>query len=258
MSGGSNVFEIGWHEVLILLGAAIGGFVTGLTGFGTGLAAMPIWLQTASPPVAAALVIICSVTGQLTTLKAILHAIKWRQVGPYIAGGLAGVPLGAWLLAQISPNAFKLIIGSLLVGYSLIRLVRGQRNAGEPPLIAGNRIADGLVGLGGGIFGGFAGLSGVLPIVWANLKGMGKDERRAMFQSFNLSILLCAGIAQVSAGLWSLEILRLAVIALPGTIIAARLGRKVYDRMGLQLFDRLVLFLLLASGVSVILGAVFA
>ena len=51
--------------VIPALGALCGGFVTGLVGFGTGLTALGVWLHAVSPTVAAALVVVCSVAGQI-------------------------------------------------------------------------------------------------------------------------------------------------------------------------------------------------
>src|ERR1039458_5652725 len=79
--------------IIILLSALAGGFVNGLTGFGTGITAMGLWLYTISPPVAASLVIICSVVSQLQT-------IEWRRLLPFVVPGPIGVPMGTTLLSQ--------------------------------------------------------------------------------------------------------------------------------------------------------------
>ncbi len=47
----------------ILAGALAGGFVNGLTGFGTALTGLPLWLQAVEPPLAAQLASACSVLG---------------------------------------------------------------------------------------------------------------------------------------------------------------------------------------------------
>ena len=43
--------------VIILIGAVAGGLVNGLTGFGTALTAIGLWLSVLAPPVAATLAI---------------------------------------------------------------------------------------------------------------------------------------------------------------------------------------------------------
>jgi hypothetical protein len=73
---------MGVTEILILVGGFAGGYVSGLTGFGTGLTALPFWLYAVHPVVAAPLVVICSIVAQIQTLPSIWHAINWRQPGP--------------------------------------------------------------------------------------------------------------------------------------------------------------------------------
>ena len=58
-----------------------------------------------------------------------------------------------------------------------------------------------MVGFAGGILGGLAGLSGPPPILWANLRGWGKDERRGIFQTFNWTILTASLCLQAGTGL---------------------------------------------------------
>ena len=234
--------------VMVLAGALVGGFVSGLSGFGTGLAALPLWLVVLPPVLAAPLVVVCSVVAQCLTLRAIRHALDWRRVLPFVAGGLAGVPAGAALLALLPPILFKLVIGVFLVAFSGAMLARRAM----PVIGIGGRLADAAVGLGGGLLGGLAGLSGPLPIVWASLRGWGKDARRAVFQAFNLSILLFALAVQAWVGLVTLELGRLVLIALPGTLLGAWLGRRVYARLDDDRFGRVVLWLLLISGISIV------
>lgn len=237
--------------VMVLAGALVGGFVSGLSGFGTGLAALPLWLAVLPPVLAAPLVVACSVVAQFVTLRAIWHALDWRRVLPFVAGGLAGVPVGATLLSLLSATLFKLLIGIFLIAFSAAMLAR----CALPVLTIGGRIADAAVGLGGGLLGGLAGLSGPLPIVWASLRGWSKDARRAVFQAFNLSILLFAFAAQAWAGFVTLELGRLVLIALPGTLLGAWLGRRVYARLDDDRFGRVVLWLLLVSGISIVATA---
>ncbi len=235
-------------EALILAGALAGGYVTGLTGFGTGLTALAFWLHAVQPTVAAPLVVICSIIGQVQTLPAIWHAIVWRRVLPFILGGLVGVPLGTVLLALISLEEFKLCVGGLLVVYCGFMLLKKKPHA----VTWGGGLADGVIGFGGGILGGLAGLSGPLPTIWATLRGWGKDEKRGVFQIFNLSILLFAAASQAFSGYLTSEVGRFTLVALPGTLLGAWLGRKTYNRLGDGRFNQVVLTLLMFSGVSII------
>src|SRR6266478_3253134 len=167
--------------VLLFFGALAGGFVSGLAGFGTALIALGIWLYVLPPTVAVPLVLISSIAAQTSTLPSFWRSIDYRLVWPFLIGGLAGVPLGTVLIAHADPRVFKLSIGVLLLIFP-VALYFDRR-----PLAVrfGGRVADAAIGFSGGILGGLAGLSGPLPILWATVRGWGKDERRGIFQTFN-------------------------------------------------------------------------
>ena len=80
-------------------------------------------------------------------------AFDRRRAGPYLLGGIAGVPLGVAALAVASPDLLRLAVGLLLVGYTAITLAAAARAAALARGRCRNR-------LGGGALGGFAGLRG--------------------------------------------------------------------------------------------------
>ena len=139
--------------VLIVIGALAGGIVNGLTGFGTALTALGIWLFALPPTVAATLVILSSVVSQLQTLPMIWRTILWKRVVAFVAPGVLGVPIGTFLLPHIDPRLFKIGVGVFLVLYSAHVLARRF----EVKTAWGGTIADGVIGFFGGICGGLAG-----------------------------------------------------------------------------------------------------
>ena len=234
--------------LVVIAGAFAGGFASGLTGFGLGLVSLGIWLHAIGPIEAAALVAICSIFCQLQTIPQIWHAIDWRRVGPMIGMGLLGVPLGIWLLPRIDPDRLRLGAGILLVAFSGLLLVMPSR----PLVTAGGRGAEGAVGFLGGVLGGLGGLSGPPPILWAALRGWSKEERRSVFQAFNLSILAVSALGHVVAGTANASIGRHLLAALPAAALGAWLGFRAYLRLSDRSFHRIVLVLLFVSGLSLI------
>lgn len=230
--------------LIVLVGALAAGFVNGLTGFGTGITAMGLWLYAVPPPVAASLVIICSLVAQLQNAALVWRFIAWRRVLPFILPGLAGVPIGAALLSRVDAATFKLGVGLFLVAYATYALLRRR------PLCSawGGRLADVAVGLGGGLLGGLAGFSGVLAVVWSDVRGYTREQGRSLVQSFNVSILLLAVAWHAGSGLLTREVGEASLAALPGTIIGAWLGAKAYRRAGDRGFRQAVLLLLLVCG----------
>lgn len=230
--------------ILILLGAVTGGLVNGLTGFGTALTALGIWLFVLPPTVASTLVIICSVASQLQTLPMIWRTILWKRVLIFVAPGLLGVPIGTLLLPHIDPRIFKIVVGLLLVGYSGYALLRRA----EFKTAWGGHIADGVVGFCGGVLGGLAGVSGAPAVIWTDLRGWSKAERRGVMQMFNTAILMLALMSHAASGLVTREVIVAAIVALPGTIVAAHAGAFIYRRLADHSYQRVILGLLLVSG----------
>ena len=76
---------------ILLAGALAGGFVSGLAGFGTALMALGIWLYILPPAIAVPLVLICSVSSQISTLPSMWRLLDFRLAWPFVAGGLAGM-----------------------------------------------------------------------------------------------------------------------------------------------------------------------
>jgi uncharacterized membrane protein YfcA len=237
---------------LLFLGALAGGFVSGLAGFGTALMALGIWLYVLPPSLAVPLVLICSVVGQTSTLPSMWRSFDFTLVWPFLIGGLAGVPLGTMLIAHADPRIFKLSIGVLLVVFSVALLL----NRSPMAFRFGGRLADGAIGFAGGILGGLAGLSGPLPTLWASVRGWGKHERRGVFQIYNWTVLTTALCVQLASGLVKPEVGWLALLALPGTIVGAWIGAKIYHAMSDRNFGDVVLVLLLLSGAGLVWSSI--
>lgn len=233
---------------IVLAGAFAGGFVNGLTGFGTGLVGVGIWLQAVSPAVAASLAIGSSVVAQLQALPLLKGPIDWRGIGRFLLPGLIATPFGAAALALVEARHFKLGVGLFLVLYSIAALARvlsvSTRVQGYMP--------DGVVGFVSGFLGGATGLSGALMALWTDIRRDGKDARRALMQIFNLGILGLALVVHLAAGLVGPESVTALAVALPGTIAGAWIGGRAYRRLGDGDFRLVILVLLLASGLGLV------
>jgi uncharacterized protein len=230
---------------LLVFGALAGGFVSGLAGFGTALMALGIWLYVLPPSLAVPLVLICSVVAQSATLPSMWRSFDFTLIWPFVIGGLAGVPIGTMLIAHTDPHMFKLSFGVLLLAFPAALYLQREPMA----LRFGGKPADAAIGFAGGILGGLAGLSGPVPILWATVRGWGKEARRGIFQTFNWAVLSAALCLQVGTGLIKPEVIWLALIAFPGTILGTWLGTRVYHALNDRNFRDVVLGLLFLSGV---------
>lgn len=240
---------MGLEQVTIVFaGALAGGIVNGLTGFGTAITALGIWVYALSPTVASSLAIACSVVSQIQTLHLIWRSIQWKRVLCFVIPGMLGVPLGTFILPHVDPRIFKLGLGCFLVVYPAYVLLRER----QIEKAWGGAAADGIVGFGGGVLGGLTGLSGVLPVVWTDVRGWSKEQRRAVVQFFNMAILSLALIDHAASGLLTRDVGLALLVALPGTVGGAWLGAFIYKRLADRGYQRIIMLLLLASGLALV------
>src|SRR5579863_9337723 len=115
------------HVVFLVAGALAGGIVSGLTGFGTAITALGIWVYAIPPTDASSLAIICSTVSQTQNLHLIWRSIEWKRVLLFVVPGVFGVPLGTFLLPHIDPPLFKLGLGCFLVIYPDYVLARTRQ-----------------------------------------------------------------------------------------------------------------------------------
>jgi uncharacterized membrane protein YfcA len=226
---------------VFLFGATfLASFASGLAGFAYALIAAGVFLQFLPPPEAAALIIAGSIAAQTMTVFRLGSAMNWPRLWPFLLGGVVGVPAGVMILAKVDAGLFRFCIGVFLVAYSAFMLARRT-----PLTIAGGgRFADGTAGMIGGVMAGMAGLSGAIPTIWCTMRGV--------FQPFILVIQCVALIALGGAGVVTASTGIAFLICLPAVIVGTWLGHKLYRRVDDQQFRRIVLLLLLMSGVALV------
>lgn len=230
---------------MVLAGALIAGFTTGFAGFGTALVASGLWFHALPAAMVPPLVVMASVAAQLVGLVAVRKAFDWQAAFPYIVGGVVGVPFGIAALAAASPLFLRTSIGLFLIAYAARQLMRRRQHTIG---VWGGRVADGAIGFGGGFLGGFAGLSGPLPLIWLQLRGGETERQRAIYQPFNLVVLGLAGIGMSMSGQMTADVVRIALLCMPVTLVGAWIGARLYSGVSAKTFHRVVLCLLLVSG----------
>ncbi|MBI1775717.1 MAG: sulfite exporter TauE/SafE family protein [Proteobacteria bacterium] len=234
---------------LIALGALVACFVSGLSGFAFGMVSVAFWLHVIEPAALAPLVAACSLIVQGYSLGTIRRGFELGRLSPFILGGAFGVPVGIALLGSLDHGLFRTLVGGFLVLYATTMLLVRTR----PRITAGGRIADAVCGFTGGLMGGFAGLPGPPPTIWTALRGRSRDEQRGVFQPFNAAMHVFALGGFASQGLLNAAVGILVLICLPAVFAGAWLGLRLYDRVDDAQFRRIVLILLLISGLTLVL-----
>lgn len=238
--------EIGTIAAL-LVAAFIGGIVSGLTGFAFSLVTAGVVTRVLPPSSAALILVAAPFLLQVFSLVQFRHAIQWARLWPFLVGGVLGIPVGAEILRRIDAHSFRLLIGCLLIFYSVVML-----SIRRPVRIDGGAPADGAVGFLGGVLGGLSGFAGALPTMWAGLRGWPKDEQRAVFQPFILLIQFLTLVWMEVQGTITLPALVSFLVCVPAMLAGLWLGLRLYGRVDERGFRRIVLWLLLVSGITLV------
>jgi uncharacterized protein len=203
---------------LFLAATFLGGLTSGLTGFAAGLVVSGVWLHIITPLQTAVLIAAYGVVNQGYGIWKVRRALKWRRVLPFVIGGAVGVPLGAYLLTYV--NSAYLRIG---------------------------------VGVLNGLLGGLTGLGGVISTIWVQLGGGPKDAQRAVFQPVLFMTMVMTTLTFAASGhLFNDGMLKLFLLGLPVLLFGLWVGVFLYGKLDDAAFRKIILVLLLASGLSLV------
>ena len=194
------------------------------------------------------MVVFGSVIGQLMAVGVLRRGFDLRRALPFILGGVLGVPLGVWLLHYVDPRAFRGGVGVFLILYCTVMLLARHL----PVVTAGGRVLDGVAGWIGGVMGGLGGLTGPAPTLWCTLRGWDRDAQRAVFQSFNLVMQILTLASYAVSGTLTRAMVPIFLVIVPASIVPTLAGVRLYSRISRAGFQRLVLSLLLVSGVLLV------
>jgi uncharacterized membrane protein YfcA len=233
---------------LFLISTFFGGLTTGIAGFAAGLVVSGVWLHILDPLQTATLICTYGIVNQGYTIWKLRHAFLWQRVLPFIVGGLVGVPIGAFLLAAINQAAMRVIIGALLIAFSTYNLLKPA----VTPIRAGTA-TDAGIGVLNGLLGGLTGLGGVVITIWCQLRDWPKDVQRTVFQPVIAVTMAMSAFSFALNGAFTGETIKLFFFGLPALIAGLWVGLKLYGRLDDAAFKKVILWLLLLSGVVLLL-----
>ena len=258
LPSGFSTLDIGL--VLIILG--LSALMSGLSGFGfSAIGALCLWIIP--PKLGVPLLMSLSCANQLMSLgqlKAELKPLRdwWPQgPAPYLLGGCVGVPIGLMILQSLPTLTLMAVFGVILLAYAIYAVVK--------PDNAHLTRAEGwglsaLVGIVGGVIGGFTAFPGAAVVVWSGLRRLGKAESRAIVQPYilGMQVISLMLLAVQHPGTFSPTFWRLLVFTIPVVLPCTLLGVKLYQSLSDINFRRVSFGLLGTSGFGLLLKAAAA
>ncbi len=245
--------------VLLVLILAASAVMSGLSGFGfSAIGALCLCLLP--PKLGVPLLMSLSAANQVMSLGQLKADMKpareWWPEGPapYLLGGVIGVPVGLAILSSLPTSTLMAVFGMFLVLYAAYSLLKP---AAVHVARTGGWFASSLVGLSGGVIGGFTAFPGAPVVVWSGLRNLPKRESRAIVQPyiFCLQIISLALLALQRPQTFSTTYWGLLAITVPVVLPCTLLGVRLYRNLSDVNFRRVTFLLLGVSGVGLLVKA---
>ncbi|WP_121063525.1 sulfite exporter TauE/SafE family protein [Chachezhania antarctica] len=234
---------------IIAVAMALGGLVKGVTGAGAPVIAVPVIAAVLSLRDAVAIMALSNLVSNLVQLWQ-FRETRMRGPLPWIlaAASFAGAWIGTEMLVSLPAEALILGLAGIVLIYVLLRLARPGFHLSLP---LATKLA-GPAGLAGGILQGAVGLSAPVSITFLNALRL---ERAVFVPTISLSfVAMCLSQVpvQISHGLLTWPIAAVSMAGLVGQLAAMSLGGRLAKNVSAQLFDRIVLVLLVAMALRMV------
>ncbi len=233
---------------LVIVLAGLAAFTQSLSGFGFSLFIVPPLALVVGPKDA---VVLANALGTAVNLAMIARAhahIEWRLGFTLLAGAAAGMPLGLFVLVVIDPTPLQVVI-AVTVLVSTVLVWRGATLHGA------GKLGDVAVGVVSGILNTSTSMSGPPVVLYLQGRGVAPESFRATLAAFFCASSLIAVVLFSVGGRFTSDIVLLAFASLPALGIGWVAGNRVYGRLDPAQFRRVVIGVLLASGVLALVTA---
>jgi uncharacterized membrane protein YfcA len=233
---------------LCIFGAA---FIRGFTGFGLAVVGVPLLSLFFAPAEIVPSIMILAIIAGLQLIPKIWKRVDWKLLLPTVLGAAIGTPLGTWLLAGVSANVMRVLIGGAVLAASFA-VQLGFRFAERPH--PGVNAGFGAIA---GLTGGAAAMPGPSVIfLFLALPVAHEVGRASLILFFQVSAMMSAVSATVG-GLMEVHSLILGALLVPAMLVGNWLGDRVFDRASAKTYRRVVVLLLAGLGaVAAIRGLV--
>jgi len=227
--------------------AFAGGFIQGLTGFGSALVTIP--LATFFVPLPFALAVFAIVdfgNGLRLGLENPKNALL-GDIARMVPLMIVGIVTGTTLLVNLPRNASLLALGTFVLAYALYSLAR----RGAPATVGRNWAF--FAGFCGGLSGTLFGAGGPPYAIYLSHRPLTKEQFRATMTLTTIFSIGLRLIAFAVTGLLMQDGVWIAAAAsIPAGLFAIYFASKIFRAISREMVMRGVAILLLASGASLI------
>jgi uncharacterized membrane protein YfcA len=221
-------------------------FVRGISGFGSGLIAVPLLALRFPLPEVVPFMVLAALVGGLT-----FRRVDWPEIRRLMPATVIGVVIGTHLLVSLPPALLLTILGLFVLAFALRSLLLRQH--GFTPA---SRHWASPAALSGGAVSGLFGTGGPPYVIYLSHRIRDKGALRATLSAlFFLEGLLRIATFLLAGLLWDFAVWRNALLAAPLIVAALYLGSHIHARLSDRQMLQGVSLLLLGSGLSLLAKA---
>jgi uncharacterized membrane protein YfcA len=244
------------HHVVYLMGVALACFLTGLSkgGLGGTLGILITPMLALVMPLEQAIGLMLPILILADVFALAAHWRRWegRLIGVLLVGGIIGVTLGTFVLTNISPVLLKRILGVIVLLFFLYKLF--ERRIVGLFQYQSRRWHGWLAGSAAGLTSTLAHAGGPPVTVYLLLQ----DVSPAVFVSTSLLFFAILNWIKVPyyfyAGMLDFQSLVGLLWLFPLVPLGVWLGKRLLAQVDHTLFERIILFLLLVTGMLLLVG----
>jgi uncharacterized protein len=210
--------------IVSMTGIFLASVLRGFTGFGFGLAAVPMLSLALPPAQVVPLVVTLQVIIGAGGLRAAWGECDWRSVGLLTPGLVLGVPVGLMILTEVPANLVRLTIGGV-IAFSVWLIHRGLRLPPNP-----SRFVSFGVGLTSGVINGLASMGGPPVVVYLLALGHSAARMRATAIVYFMLGGCVSFVPMAIRGLITRDVLIWSVASVPVLFGGSRIGTWAFFR----------------------------
>ena len=228
--------------ILAALVAVLAGGVSGLTGFGLALIAVPLLLFVYEPSTVVVLLSVLSVFINTAVTWDSWHDAEHRLVLSLLPPAAVGVFLGAEVLYYADPLYIRLGVGIVVV-FSALLLLREVRIPG-----AEGWLGTVVAGSTSGLLSTSTGLAGPPVVLLFAARHLPKHAFRGSSALYFLAMSLVGLVALTNGGLLDAAEIPLALALVPAAFLGKVLGTALLERVSDKTFRTVTLGVVILTG----------
>lgn len=224
--------------------------IKGLSGFGSGLVAIPLLAFFLPLPLIVPVLALVSYTGTVYQSFTYRKDVVWRDLWPLLPFSIAGITIALWLLVNADVTMLTFMLGLFIFCYAVYSLLPHEIKSGSRWWAAAS-------GSSAGLIGALFGTGGPFYVLYLKMRKVTKQQFRA---TITMIFLVDSGariLGYFYSDLFTSKMLVLVLVLLPVLVLAMYVGQHLHIKINDRRFNQVVSILLLVSGLSLAIKSIY-